>query len=65
MKRSVASRYTKIRKLDKTLFGGENVGSLDISVDNALFVKIQEAMQYLRHVKPDQVFGEFTKVLGD
>lgn len=47
-------RDTEIRDLDPTLVIDENVGSLDISMNNPSVVKIDESLKRLSNERPNE-----------
>lgn len=53
-----AGRDAKVGKLDSAVLGGEDVGALDVAVDDTLVVEVLEALKDLGHVDADQVFRE-------
>jgi len=57
--------HTEVCQLDIALLGGEDVGALDVSVDDTLLVEVLETAQDLGHVEGDEVFRELAEVLAD
>lgn len=49
-------RNTEICQLNGAVFGGQDVGALDIAMDDTLVVEVMQTMKNLRHVDADQVF---------
>lgn len=54
-----AGRDAKVGKLDRPVFGGENVGALDVAMDDTLVVKVLKALENLGGVDADKVFWKF------
>lgn len=48
-----ACRHAKVSKLDGAILGGQDVGALDVSVDDTLIMQILQTLQDLRHVHAD------------
>ena len=57
--------HTEIRQLDRTILVGEDVGALDVAVDDTLVVEVQQTLEDLRDEYGNEVLGEFSKVLAD
>ncbi len=53
-----AGRDAEVGKLDCPVFGGENVGALDVAMDDTLIVKVLKALENLGGVDADEVFWE-------
>src|SRR4051794_20294770 len=53
-----AGRDAKVSKLDGAVLGRQDVGTLDISVNNTLIVEILQTLEDLRHVHTDEIFRE-------
>lgn len=49
---------TKVGQLDSAVLCGEDVGALDVTMDDTLVVQILEALKNLRHVDAHQVLGK-------
>ena len=61
----LSRRNTKIGQLNQTFFGSENVRAFDVSVNNTLFMKVQQTIEDLGHVQSNKIFGKLAKVLAD
>jgi len=57
--------HSEIRQLDRSIFVGEDVGALDVAMNNTLVVQIDEPFQHLRDVHCHQVFRKLSESLGD
>jgi len=60
-----ACGHTKVGKLDGSILGGQNVGALDVSVDDTLVVQVVQALKDLSHVNADQVLRKLSIGLAD
>lgn len=60
-----ACRNTKVCQFNLTVLGRQNVGALDIPMDDTLIVEVKETLENLCHVYTDEVFWELAKVLAD
>lgn len=57
--------HAEICKFDTTVFIGQDVGTLDISVDNTLVMEVDETLEYLADVDGDKGFREFPETFAD
>ena len=55
------ARDTKVGEFDSAIFGRQDVGALDISVDHTLVVQVHETLEDLRDIDRDEVFWELSK----
>lgn len=58
-------RDTKVGELDGSIFRRQDVGALDVSVDDTLIVQILQTLQDLGHVHADQVLWELAVGFAD
>jgi hypothetical protein len=56
---------TKVSQFDESLLCCQDVGTLDVPVDDTLLVQVEEPMKCLGHVESDEVFWELAEVLAD
>ena len=59
------SSDAKVRELDLALLGEEDVGGLEVSVDDAARVEVRERLEDLRRVDGDEVLGEAVGLLDE
>lgn len=57
--------YTEVGKFNGSILVREDVGALDISMDDTLVVEIDQSLEYLRYIDCDKVFWEFTESFED
>lgn len=50
-----ASRDPKVGKLYRSVLGGEDIGALDVTVDDTLVVEVVKALENLGNVNTDQI----------
>ena len=60
---SGAARNAEIRKLDTPVLVRQDVGPLDVTVDDTLVVEVDETFEDLGDVNCDQVFGKLAEAL--
>lgn len=53
------------RTLDAALLGGEDVAALDVAVDDALVVQVQQALEDLERVQADERLGDAAELFDD
>ena len=63
--RSRTAGHTEVCELDTTIFIGQDVCTLDISMDHALVMEVHETFENLTNVDGDQSFREFSETLAD
>jgi hypothetical protein len=57
--------YTEICQLDCAILVGEDVGALDIAMDDTLVVEVEQTLENLRDEHGDEVLRELAKLLED
>lgn len=57
--------HTEVGQLYQPLLGCQDVGALDVAVDDTLLVQVQQAVEDLGHVEGDEVFRKLAEVLAD
>ena len=60
-----ACRDAKVGQLDGAILGRQDVGALDVSMDDTLIVQVLQPLQDLGHVHADQVLGELAVGFAD
>jgi hypothetical protein len=55
----------KVGQLDESFLCCEDVGTLDVSMNNTLLVEVEQAVQDLGHVQGNEVFGKLAEVFAD
>jgi hypothetical protein len=63
--RTCLCRNSEIRQLYHTLFRREDIRTLDIAMNDTLFMQVDEPLQDLIDVQRDEIFGEFSKILAN
>ncbi len=56
-----AARDTKVSEFDSAIFGRQDVGALDVAVDDALVVQVHEALEDLRDIDSYEVLRELSE----
>jgi hypothetical protein len=59
------ARDAEVGELDGAVLVGEDVGALDVAVDDTLIVKVHEAFENLGDVHRNEALGELAEALGD
>jgi hypothetical protein len=59
------TRDAKVGEFDSAIFGRQDVGALDITVDDTLVMEVYKTIENLRYVDGDQVFWELSESLAD
>ena len=57
--------HTEICQLDCAILVREDVGALDVAMDDTLVVEVEETLEDLRDEHGDEVLGELAKLLED
>ena len=59
------TRNTEVRELDSTVLVRKEIRTLDVAMDDTLFVQVYEPFEDLRDVHGDEVLRELAKPFDD